>query len=233
MKKMLGVLGGLGSEASAVFYKKIVDNTLALNDQDHLNILIYNHADIPDRTEYITSGRDIELFEILNQDLKKLSDFGCEVLCIACNTSHYFIKDLQKNSKSEIVDMIFEAVKAVKEKSPNVKKIGIMGTTGTVKYEIYKNACEHFNIEPIYPDDEFQQTTMDIIYKQIKSGKKGSLEDFMKVSYNLKEKGAEKIILSCTELSVFAQENNLSDYYTDALDVLTKKVIILCGGKLV
>ena len=70
-KKILGILGGMGPEATQVFYKKIIDCTQVDNDREHLDIFIYNHASIPDRTECILCGREEELWNIIEEDILK------------------------------------------------------------------------------------------------------------------------------------------------------------------
>lgn len=229
MKRTLGILGGMGSMASAVFYKMIVDNTIVEKDQDHLEMLVYNHAQIPDRTEYILAGREDELYEVLYKDLSKLELFGCEVLTLICNTSYYFYNRLSEEISANIINMPYEALKeATKD---GAKKVGIMATNGTVRGGIYDMFSDGLEVEIIYPNDEFQEINMDFIYNQVKKGEKGSLSDFNKVSQHLFEKGAEKIILACTEFSVFSSYNELSDKFIDAMKVLADRSIELCGGK--
>ena len=75
-KKKLGILGGMGSEATVLFYKKIIDNTSVNNDREHLDILIYNHASIPDRTECILCGKQDYLWDIIANDIRGMEQLG-------------------------------------------------------------------------------------------------------------------------------------------------------------
>jgi aspartate racemase len=230
MKKKLGILGGMGSYATQVFFKNILDHTKVECDNDHLDILIYNHSSIPDRTEYILSGREDELFAILLEDCKMLQNMGCEHIAISCNTSHYFADRLQENIDIPIINMVRETVNDIYSKTKKIKKIGIMATKGTVTSDIYGKECRKLGIEAVYPSDEMQEKVTDIIYNQIKRSLHGNYEQFLEISEELLNMGAEVIVLSCTELSVFKSEHNLPSIYVDALDVLTKKCIVLSGG---
>ena len=92
----LGVLGGMGPQATQVFYQFVLDRTDALRDQDHLPALILSDTGIPDRTAAILSGDTEPLYRRLRSDAKLLERCGCTVLAIPCNTSHYFVDRLQE-----------------------------------------------------------------------------------------------------------------------------------------
>lgn len=79
-KKKLGILGGMGSEATVLFYKKIIDNTSVNNDREHLDILIYNHASIPDRTECILCGKQDYLWDIIAKDIRGMEQLDVNIL---------------------------------------------------------------------------------------------------------------------------------------------------------
>ena len=114
-KSMLGILGGMGPEATSVLYKKIIDNTEVTCDQDHINILIYSHAEIPDRTKYILEGKEDYLLDVLEKDIEMLKNAGCKYLAVPCNTSHYFAKEFKEKMDDGFINMIEETAKQVKE----------------------------------------------------------------------------------------------------------------------
>ena len=232
LMKKLGILGGMGPLATQLLYRMIIENTVASKDQEHIDMIILNHATIPDRTEAIKSGNVEEVIEILTKDAKFLEDGGCTAIAIPCNTSHYFYDKIQSKVNIPVINMIHSAIENIKEKNPDIKRVGILATDGTVYSDIYRKECEKFGIEAIYPDAENQKRVMDIIYNQIKKGEKGNWEDFEKIDEYLKKSGCEGAVLACTELSCFKENYNLSDFYTDALESLCKKSIIMCDGTL-
>lgn len=228
----LGILGGMGPMATQLLYKMIIEKTDAKKDQEHLDMIILNHATIPDRTAAIKSGETAEVLKVLSDDVLMLQKNGCEAIAIPCNTSHYFYEELQDRVNIPIINMVHSAVLDVIESKPDVKKIGILATDGTLFSDIYKKECKKLGIEAIYPDEEFQKISMDIIYNQIKKGERGNPLDFLKLDKHLKDKGCEAIILACTEFSCYKENNGVSDFYTDALESLCKKSIVMCGGTL-
>lgn len=226
----LGILGGMGPMATQLLYKMIIENTYAQKDQEHLDMIILNHATIPDRTEAIKSGETAEVLKTLSDDVLMLRENGCKAIAIPCNTSHYFYDELQKKVDIPIINMVRSAVLDVIESKPGIKKIGILATDGTLFSDIYKKECQKLGVLAVYPDEEIQKISMDIIYNQIKKGEKGNPSDFLKIENHLKEKGSEAAILACTEFSCYKENNGVSDFYTDALESLCKKSIVMCGG---
>lgn len=230
-RKILGVIGGMGPQATQSFYQDIINNTVAEKDQDHIDMVIINHASMPDRTGAILSGDTKNVFQKLLEDANKLNTFGVDYIAMPCNTSHYFIDKLKLETGFNFVDMIEETAKAIKSKG--LSKVGLMATDGTITSDIYKTKMEQFGIEVIYPSGVMQKKVMEIIYDQIKAGKEPSVESFAAISNELENLGAKIIILGCTELSYYAQINKLGELYIDAQKVLVRRSIELCGGKLV
>ncbi len=228
-RKMLGIIGGMGPEATDLFYRRLIERTDAQCDQEHLDMVILNHASMPDRTGAIKSGETDKVLSLLKKDLEFLKNSGCGVVAIPCNTSHYFYDEL-KTDGVLVMNMIRETAEFVKNKGR--KKVAVLATDGTIETGIYKKELEKVGVEYVSPDKETQMIVMKIIYDQIKKGFPGNEEDFMKIHHFIKAKGCDGAILACTELSVFRDGAGLTDFYTDALEVLTDNTIIACGAKL-
>ena len=229
-RKKLGIIGGMGAEATEVFYKKIIEDTEVKKDQDHIDILIYSHASIPDRTTAILSGKTEELWQVFQKDITLLKNAGCDYLAIPCNTSHYFQDRFKQEMNGGFLSMIDETAKYASAYCG--RRIGVLGTDGTRSADMYGKALRQFGAECVYPSEEGQKKIMSIIYDEIKKGEKGTLSTFMEVSKEMHEKQCDAVILACTELSVL--KNNYAQlsgrYYLDALDVISKVAIEKCGG---
>ncbi|SEF53824.1 aspartate racemase [Eubacterium ruminantium] len=229
-KKKLGILGGMGPEATEILYKKIIEKTAVSGDRDHLDILIYSHATIPDRTECILCGKSEYLWDILKADVEMLRGAGCDYLAVPCNTCHFFAERFNGLMDGGFINMIEETAEYAAGR--RYKKVGIMATDGTVQNDMYGKALRTKGIEAVYPDEEGQKKVMSIIYDEIKAGEKGDRHKFMEVAGPLRDEGCEAIILACTELSVFNVNYELGgDYYIDALNVLTRACIEKCGAR--
>ena len=231
-KKVLGILGGMGPEASEVFYHKIINATHASCDQDHLDVLLWSHAAIPDRTAMIKAGRTEELWQVFARDIAMMKAAGIDYLAVPCNTSHYFAKEMDEAMDHHFINMITCAASHAKE--CGFKRVGVLATDGTVEADLYGKALHEEGITCFYPDKEDQKVVMSIIYEEIKKGKKGSLEYFEAVLSHMQEKGCEAVILACTELSVLKMNYPTlnRDCIIDAMDVLCEACITSCGGKM-
>lgn len=225
MTYKLGVIGGMGSEATSYFFEELVLHTEASKDQEHIDTVILNHASLPDRTEAILSGETQNLIEELILDVELLKNIGVDHIVIPCNTSHYFYDKLQSSTDVPIINMIRESVVTAKNLRDSVQKIGIMATTGTIQSRVYHKECERLGLGTVVPSQRGQEKVMSLIYDDIKKGKSGDPSKFEEVYEELVAAGSDVIILACTELSVFKKTNEVHDNCLDALDVLVKQSI--------
>lgn len=228
MGKTVGVLGGLGPMATVYFYEMVVRMTDAKKDQDHIDMVIVNKATTPDRTAYIIGESDKDPCIDIIENAKKLENFGVDILAMPCNTAHYFYDKIQSSVNVPMVNMPRETVAYIK--ANNYKKVGILATNGTIKAKTYQKICEEYKIDYKILDEENQSLLMDIIYKDIKTGKNANMDNFDKIISYVKDFDCDCVILGCTELSILKNDNNLDDkFYIDSMDILAKRVIELSG----
>ena len=223
----LGVLGGMGPQATQVFYQLVLDRTDAVRDQDHLPAVILSDTGIPDRTAAILSGETEGLYQRLLEDAKTLERCGCTVLAIPCNTSHYFADRLQGEIGVPIIHMLRETAAALAAQGK--KRPGILGTDGTIRAGLYQKECAAVGMEAVAPDPATQKLVMSIIYDEIKQGETGSRDKFAKIDRAVRQAGCDCAILACTELSVFAAYHALPPFYLDAMLVLAERAVERCG----
>lgn len=229
---ILGVLGGMGPQATNTFYQRIIDRTQAETDQEHLRVLIWSDAKIPDRTAGIlgTPDQAEAVYAALLDGARLLERAGCTVLAIPCNTSHYFADRLQAQLHIPIIHMIRETVGAIQ--AMGKKTVGILATDGTVQTGIYQKELTAAGLTPVTLPERLQKTVMSIIYDEIKKGETGSREKFGEVDAWLRQAGCDCAILGCTELSVYRALHSLPPYYMDAMEVLAEQAILRCGKQL-
>ncbi len=227
---VLGIIGGMGPAATDLLYRRIIDRTDAEKDQEHLDMIILNHASVPDRTEAIKSGDTKKVTAALLKDVEFLTKSGVSAIVIPCNTSHYFYDVLQESTDVPIINMIRET--AVSLKNAGKKRVCVLATDGTIMTGIYEKELNALGIECVVPNNETQKLVMKIIYDQIKKGFPGNMEDFREIHRFIKKQGCDGAILACTELSVLRAEAGLNEFYTDALEVLCEKAITTCGKNL-
>ena len=229
-KPRLGILGGMGPQATQIFYQRILDRTDAERDQEHLPTLILSDTEMPDRTQAILSGQSGTVYRRLLEDARLLEREGCTAIAIPCNTSHYFVDDMQKELTVPILHMVRETCAVLAARG--CKRVGILATDGTIQAEIYQKECAALGFEGVAPDEATQKLVMSIIYEEIKRGEKGSREKFAAIDKALRSLGCDAAILGCTELSVYRVYHGLPDFYVDAMEVLVERAILTCGKRL-
>ncbi|NLF34925.1 MAG: aspartate/glutamate racemase family protein, partial [Clostridiales bacterium] len=146
----LGVIGGMGPQATQIFYQRILDRTEAARDQEHLPVLILSDTEMPDRTEYILSGRGEVVYSRLLDNANLLAGCGCTAIAIPCNTSHYFVDRLQAAVDVPILNMVREATAALAARGR--RRVGILATDGTIQTGVYQRACQAQGLTPVAPD---------------------------------------------------------------------------------
>ncbi len=226
-EQRLGVLGGMGPQATQVFYQFVLDRTDAAKDQDHLPAVILSDTGIPDRTAAILSGDTEGLYRRLLGDAKLLEGCGCTALAIPCNTSHFFADKLQREIGVPIIHMLRETAAALAAQGK--KRPGILGTDGTIRTGLYQKECAAVGLEAVVPDPDTQKLVMSIIYDEIKQGETGSREKFAHIDKAIRRSGCDCAILACTELSVFSTYHPLPSFYIDAMMVLAERAVERCG----
>lgn len=223
----LGILGGMGPQATQIFYQRILDRTDAARDQEHVPTLIWSDTGMPDRTRAILSGDTEEVYRRLLAGGRLLEREGCTVLAIPCNTSHYFADRLQGELRIPLLNMVRLSAAAMGKRG--CKRVGILATDGTARAGIYQRELASQGMDGVLPGEKAQGLVMSIIYDEIKRGEQGSREKFAAIDRELKAKGCDGAVLACTELSVYRDYHGAPGFYLDAMDVLAEESILACG----
>ena len=229
-KTTLGVIGGLGPIATAHFMELVIRMTEASTDQEHLDMIIYNRPSIPDRTGYILDPtRPSPLPEMIRVG-NALARQGAKLIAIPCMTAHYFHRDLTRYIEAPIVHAIHEC--AAHLKKHGIATVGIMATDGTIRSKLFQQELEKHGITPVIPGEEGQKCVMSVIYDDIKANRPADMDKFDLASRDLREQGAQAIILGCTELSLVKRDYPIGAGYLDAMEVLARRCVLECGGRL-
>jgi aspartate racemase len=228
--KRLGVIGGLGPIATAYFYELMIKMTDAKVDQEHIEMLIYSKPTIPDRTEYILGKSTENPVYPMVEIGRMLVGMGAENIAIPCITAHYFHDILSEEIKAPIIHAIKETASYLK--AAGIRQAGIMATEGTIHSGMFQQEMLKCGIHTILPSAESQQAITDLIYKNVKASKPVDYHKFDRVAGQLKQAGAEVIILGCTELSLIKRDFNIGPGFIDAMEVLAMRSIILSEAKL-
>lgn len=230
MKQAVGVIGGVGPMATVYYMQRVIEMTKAGCDQEHINMLVFNDCDIPDRTAFITEKSPDNPLPVMVEDAKRLEAAGCEFVVIPCNTAHYFYDELEQAVEIPVVNIVEETIRYAKARVQDLSCVGIMATTGTIVTGTYQKYAERAGLSFAVPDEDEQDLLMQIIYDGVKAGKPVPRADFDCVANHLRAKGAQCLILGCTELSVLKRDLPINDPdVLDSIDVLASETVRRSG----
>ena len=233
-KKFLGIIGGMGAEAGAALYQQIIKLTPVDVDQDHIETLVYSNTNIPDRTKGILK-QGPSSYPLLREAAKLLDQNGVDIIILGCVTSHYFIEDLRKEVRCEILSTVEETIERIKQTTPDTRKVGVLATTGTIKTELFQSALRRAGLDPLVPPDNIQEKyVMEALYAPngIKAGFQQPARDKMLLALNwLLLNGAEAVISGCSEFPLLFNQDDCLVPLIDAMDALIRTTILKCTGK--
>lgn len=219
--KKIGVLGGMGPMAGVKFYQDLILQTEAKRDQEHFDVVLLGHASIPDRSAAILSGNAKPFLDAVREDYKLFDQAGCELICITCNTSHYYFDEMQSMTEIPIFNMVRNALEHSAEKAMGSPVI-VLCTDGTRQAGVYDRFDEGLDVEVLYPDEEEQRVVMDTIY-EIKAGDFTGAADVIEIAEAYIDRGM-RVILACTELSEIEFPDELLEHIDDAMGLMAKDV---------
>ena len=223
--KRLGILGGMGPAASAEFITRLVQQTPANCDQEHIPFVLWNEPRTPDRSTSMRAGNDDPL-PYLKEGILSLKSVGCDYIVIPCNSAHYWYNELNELG-IPVIHIVDSVVDELKRLDIDNQTIGIMGTQGTIEYGIYQQRLEKQGWKCIVPD----QAEMDyFVQPAIHFIKAGNMVDanylLVKVIDSLISRGAKAVVLGCTELPLAVRELEQNGIpLVNSIDSLVKRAI--------
>jgi aspartate racemase len=234
MKKTIGILGGMGPEATAYMYSLIIKHTQVRKDQDHIRVFINSNPEIPPRTDAILK-RGPSPVPYLIEGIERLKNAGVDFVIMPCVTAHYFMPEVLAQIDVPFLSLIDEAFDWAKETISGLKKVGLLSSTGTQVSRLFQNKFGEAGIEVIVPEGEEQQAVMETIFgtKGIKAGFiSGRSKQFIVIAAEkLIAKGAEAIIAGCTELPLVLKASDIFVPLIEPMDILARKSILEAGYK--
>lgn len=206
----IGIVGGVGPAATVDFLDKIVKATPAKKDQEHIKVVVEQNPQIPDRTRNLIHG-EIDPTIPLYATCRRLEAAGADIITIPCNTAHAYVEALQQHLTVPIVSMLKTTIDHIAATYGTTRRVGLLATTGTVRTGVYHAVAKGI-FDLMVPDDAHQEKVMASIYGPlgVKAGytEGQCLEDLLAGVKHLVDRGAEILILGCTELPVLIDESD-------------------------
>ncbi|RLK62933.1 amino acid racemase [Atopobacter sp. AH10] len=227
MKNFFAILGGMGTLATTNFLNEMNRRYHPDSDQGYLNYLLFNHATIPDRTQYILKKSVDNPAVSLIEDIRQVEPLKPDFMVIPCNTAHYFFEDLQAATDIPIVNMLDLVGRQLKILGSG-KKVGLFATAGTAQSGLYEKVAKEAGWDLIVPDEALQKKITQLIYDDVKVRATANLELYENILQSFKDMGAETTILGCTEVSYVNSQDELKRFnIIDAEKLLVSETVKL------
>ena len=197
---MIGILGGMGTQAGLDFCNKLAKINRGKTDQQYPLFVLYNKSDTPKRPENLKKYYNV--LTALVKGCKMLQKNNCKFIVIPCNTAHYWHDDLQKKIDIPIISMPKEVYLNTKKTCKINSKIGLLSTEATLTTKVYHRYFEK-NFKLVSPTKSIQKSSVNRSIKYVKMGKIKEAERAIRPAVNyLMKINCKRIILGCTELPI-------------------------------
>lgn len=229
--RRIGIIGGMGPEATVLLMSKVIELTLADDDSDHVSMIVDNNTQIPSRIKAIIEKTGEDPSPVLIDTACRLEKCGAEALAMPCNTAHYYAPMIENAVEIPLINMVTLTVNQLTTLSTSIKRVGILASPAVYKTKIFDHAFSARNIETLYPSDQ------DKMLNAIRALKINSHDDIARqtmqsAALELNELGADCLLIACSELSIIANSVTINIPCFDTIDILARGIINFSGAKL-
>jgi aspartate racemase len=231
-EKTIGILGGMGPEATLECFAKIIKNTPAKRDQDHLRVIIDSNPKIPDRPAAI-SGKGESPVPALVKGCRCLQLAGAEFIIMPCVAAHFFLEEVRQQVKLPILSILDVVTEALVRQHPQIAAVGLLAVTATLRSGLFQKRLAADNIKAVVPGETHQSMVMAAVADIKKTPPARSrlqiTSDLIATAQTLISNGAGAIIAACTEVPLALLPEDLSVPYFDALAILARAAVLEAG----
>ncbi|MDH4107110.1 MAG: amino acid racemase [Gammaproteobacteria bacterium] len=197
---IVGVLGGMGPEATVDFMSEVIGLTDASRDQEHVRMIVDHNPQVPDR-QAAMRGDPGPVRRTLADMARRLEAAGAHFLVMPCNTAHAFVGDAVAAVSVPFISIIDTTVQSIREQHPGIRRVGLLATDACIAAGVYQDALRRAGLELTLPDADAQRRSMELIFR-VKSGDTGEAvrAAMREIAITLADAGAQAVIAGCTEI---------------------------------
>jgi aspartate racemase len=224
--KIVGIIGGMGPEATVDLQQRVIRATPAADDADHIRMIVDNNPRIPSRIKALIEKTGESPLPCLQEMARKLAAYGADFLAIPCNTAHTYFDEIQSAVQIPMLNMIELTVEKVLGENPGLPRVGVLASRAVIMDDLYGEPFRRRGVETIYPAAATQDRLMTAI-KTVKTGRYGRKEQSVlhQATEELIASGAEVLVIACTELSLLTEASAPSVPLYDTAQVLAEGIV--------
>ncbi|MBU2967291.1 amino acid racemase [Amphritea sp. 2_MG-2023] len=225
-EKVVGIIGGMGPEATVDLMRQVIAATPARDDIDHVRMLVDNNPKVPSRIKAIIEGTGESPAPCMIEMARGLENQGADFLVIPCNTAHHYYPDVAAAVNIPVLNLVKLTSESVKKAQPDLSKAGLLASSALQMIHLYEPWFEKHDVEVLYPQSDDQQVVMALI-RAVKANNSTAeqIQAYNRAARNLADQGAQCLILACTELSVMSDRLETSLPVYDASKLLAQAIV--------
>jgi aspartate racemase len=222
---VVGVLGGMGPEATIDLMRRVMAATPADDDADHIHMLVDQNPKVPSRIKALIERTGPSPVDELVRMARNLEAAGATVLAIACNTAHAYAGDIAASVSIPLLDMVALTAEEIAGRPLKHRRVGMLASTAVLQLGLYERAFQAFGIETRYPRPQEQEQVLGLI-RAVKAGRATELRGaFNGLARRLLSEDIDLLVVACTELSLLVDGFDADIPMIDSLDVLVTAIV--------
>ncbi len=225
-RKTVGILGGMGPEATVDLMRRVIAGTPARDDADHIRMLVDSNPRVPSRIEALIDRTGESPVPCLVEMARGLERQGADFLVIPCNTAHHYHAEVAAAVDVPVLNLIGMTARDAGRACPDLARVGLLASSALMRIRLYEPWFEQLGVGVLYPGSGVQRELMALI-RAVKTGRYTAPQVAAcdRAAEDLQAQGAQCLVVACTELSVVAERLDTDLPVCDAADVLARAVI--------
>jgi aspartate racemase len=225
-EKIVGIIGGMGPDATVDLMQRVIEATPAKDDVDHIRMLVDNNPKIPSRIKALIEGDGESPASCMVEMARGLEKQGADFLVISCNTAHHYYSAVSAAVNIPVLNLIELTANYAKKMHPELTKVGLLASTALQIIHLYEPWFLQHDVQVLYPEQQKQQEVMDLI-RAVKAKQQTSqqIQAYNRAAEDLVAQGVQCLVVACTELSVISDQLKTSLPVYDASELLAKVIV--------
>jgi aspartate racemase len=226
---VIGIIGGMGPEATVELMRRIIARTPAQDDSDHVRMIVDCNPKVPSRLAFLLEGGTVDPTATLVEMARGLVRLGATVLAMPCNTAHAFAGPIRSSLQTPFVDILEAAFAALHQRvgTDGPISFGVLGSPALRRIGLLEQRTKNTQFRPVHPDERHEDLALKLI-RSVKAGDKSAsvLDQYGQLKRHLVQQGAQHTLVCCTEFSVLEELQPPGERATlDTLDALVDALL--------